>query len=79
VLGGGDDAIVMAPRGDGAVTLDPWPLTVEGLELETPALRVPAKRYTTPAELLAGGEPIRLDWRLTAKPRGWRSSFGGPT
>jgi hypothetical protein len=62
--------VTLTPLGrasDGAirVSLSPWPLAVDGLNLEVPGRAVPVRRYRDRAELAAlPGEKIRLRWRL---------------
>ena len=54
-------------RGEGSMTVTPWPFGVGRLESEVPCRRVPARRYGSPEELhevLAGAQPDVLPVRL---------------
>ena len=47
------------------VQLSPWPLTVAGLDLEVPAVRIPRARYANGAELAAApSQSVILRWTL---------------
>ncbi|MCA9237112.1 MAG: DUF3891 family protein [Planctomycetales bacterium] len=50
--------------GHGAAIDDPWIFTPPAIELQTPAMLVPAKRYQSTAELVAAYEPTTLRWTL---------------
>ena len=45
-------------------TLDPWPFSVAELNLATPAIAAPAKKYSSWPDLAAASWPLRLRWRL---------------
>jgi hypothetical protein len=45
-------------------SLAPWPFAATEVNLEAPALAVPAAKYTCWAEIAAAGRPVRLDWQL---------------
>ncbi len=53
-------------------SLTPWPFAAAELNLESPALAVPAARYQSWAEIAAAGRPVRLRWQLrqTLPPAG---------
>ncbi len=57
--------LTLRPLDDEHVRLSPWPLTVAGLDLEVPAVRIPRARYASGAELAAApSQPVLLRWEL---------------
>lgn len=50
--------------GHGVAIARPWIFAVETIELDAPAMLVPAKRYDCTAELVAAYEPTTLRWTL---------------
>jgi len=45
-------------------SLAPWPFAAPELDLQTPALTVPAAKYESWPKVAAAGRPVRLRWRL---------------
>ena len=45
-------------------SLAPWPFAAQELDLEAPALAVPAAKYDSWAEIAVAGRPRRLRWQL---------------
>jgi hypothetical protein len=55
----------LRPRGPWQVAVDPWPFTVEQLEIETSGRQVPARHYADTRDLLSeSARQVRLHWRL---------------